>query len=528
MRFYQLSAPRSSSIGSVRLGNTLVRLESGCEIVSRGLESWFGLVLTRFGSVLVRFGSVEFFCGFELESGHLERLGNRFENSTEVSFGLVLVAVSKYFGFAGHWECFCIVLASSIGDSCAESQVDRFRLGSEVWFKWEILTKTLKNSRMSSSTTVDRLAAPILEGPKQWNTFKFLLEGYFTTNDYMDEIYAGEVKIISRTEGLEARAKSATEAHADSVKYVRAEKRMMAMIVRCLDVRYANQLLTCTRYTEMWAALEEIVVGERSARCLEVRNLLMAAEWRGNLGELLTYFQNLVVDYKQLGGTLDDTELTQILFRVLPEQFSSYKLMLRREAQSSKNGKFNLNDVISDLRFSVVDIPNDPKKKNNSRGGPVHGSASGSRGFGNRSSGFRGVAHRNHRSFANVNQNHGGREGSGFRNNNQNRFNGCHNCGADDHWKRECPHPPKFMHLNNRYRGPRRNGNTQTYAAVVGSQQEQQHGGSDQRFQEEDDDRGENMQDPWGNSNEDQYRQDGFGGYGRQDSFAGYGGSHSG
>ena len=222
-----------------------------------------------------------------------------------------------------------------------------------------------------------------LKNPADFSKWKYVLGMHFGSMKSMDDIFDKEVTITTNEETgkvVVIETDSGHNVHAKKLKgYLRAEKAMKGTVVKSLGRKYAIQLINIERFQDMWEKVEEIVLGEQTTMLVRLTEKLYGLKWRGNLNDLLEYFLGIVQEYKNLRGRLSETELANLLLRVLPQEYSNFLAVLRQEAVKENNGLFKLEEVIQSLRISATEItgskrrrdpnPRTPKKEGGNKRG---------------------------------------------------------------------------------------------------------------------------------------------------------------
>ena len=284
------------------------------------------------------------------------------------------------------------------------------------------------------SEDLDKKPAPELDNPSDFNRWKFLLTGYFETTDLYDEIFDGSVVIVRTGSTVKAKRKTDTAqmGASEAKEYIRAERRMRNVVVRCLSSKYANQVLALDSFKKVWEHVSEVVVGESSAKLNEITNLMYSMRLQTTLTQLITYFRNLYADYRSLDGAMTDTELCGLLIRCLPKEFASYVALVKRDAIRKNNGVLTLdvNEFTQDLLAAAHDLL--PAKTN---GNEIKDSKN------SKNQKYQGIMKKE--TFNKIKTEPAGRmqtfatrgptfEAAGH-------VRPCSNCGIIGHWARECP-----------------------------------------------------------------------------------------
>ena len=121
---------------------------------------------------------------------------------------------------------------------------------------------------------------------------------------------------------------------------------MKALLVKSLHRKFALQIIFLTKFQEMWTKLEEVILGEKSTRLVQVTSKIRRVQWRGDLTTFLGYYEGLVQVYRLFGGKLSDTELVNVLLDALPSLYDPYTMILRKDAAEKSNSEFDLDELM--------------------------------------------------------------------------------------------------------------------------------------------------------------------------------------
>ena len=144
-----------------------------------------------------------------------------------------------------------------------------------------------------SSDDVYKKPAPELDNPSDFNRWKFSMTGYFETTNLFDEIFDGSVVIIKTGSTIKAKriTHSAQIDANEAKKYIRAERKMRNVVVRCLSSKYANQVLGLDSFKKVWEHVSEVVTGESSSKLNEITNLLYGMKLQTSMNQLVMYLE---------------------------------------------------------------------------------------------------------------------------------------------------------------------------------------------------------------------------------------------
>ena len=278
-------------------------------------------------------------------------------------------------------------------------------------------------SPSNGSSSSHRRPADRLVKASDYGRWKYLIKNHFRVSPKKHAIYTGKGVIEESNGSLTAiRVSDNHEFSPQTVEeYLVAEVEMNSVVIDCLSPNLGNQLMDIERFVVLWERVEIVVLGERSTRLLELTNRLYKMTWKNSMKNLISHFQSIYSEYQLLGGTLSETEICNMVLRVLPKQYKSFVAVLRRESVLHNNNQLQVKKLIKDLQISVSEL-DEPKRTENS---------------GNSTSSKRQKLYGN-KTW--VNQNNAGSKKSGKRKIDYRKYP-CSECKGKqglDHWAKDC------------------------------------------------------------------------------------------
>ena len=192
---------------------------------------------------------------------------------------------------------------------------------------------------MSEERTKHKFLPKELSSASEFGRWKKLMENYFKVHPKMRTIYEGKISFTNSEDGLVLSWTSNGNSLSTTAQqqYIDEELQMNSLVLSRVAAKFSDQLFEIERFSELWARVEETVLGEKSSRLLHATNKLYELRWSGSMYKYIEYFQKIEAKYKALGGSLSDHELAEIVLRQLPSSYNGYVAILRRECAYSES-----------------------------------------------------------------------------------------------------------------------------------------------------------------------------------------------
>ena len=220
-----------------------------------------------------------------------------------------------------------------------------------------------------------------LETSEDYMVWSYVMKSNFEAHELTLDNFNGSVTVRSQGAGLTVRRGQVRLEDEERTGYIRAEAAMKGYVIKSVSKQIAVQLLSFSRFTEVWEALETQMVGDRTARLCAVSSRIKKATWMGSLDATVQHYMNLVTEYGLLlNGELSETELCLTFLELLPPEYQTMKTMLRKDSISQNDGDMELANIIKWLQVAGIDIAKNrrnPRRQNESSKGGSNSPRSG-------------------------------------------------------------------------------------------------------------------------------------------------------
>ena len=186
----------------------------------------------------------------------------------------------------------------------------------------------------------DRGSLPRLETPDQWSRWSHIMKLHFQNVEAN-----GVWLMVQEWNPQNQRVKK---------NYLRMGYGVMAEMLKCLGRRYAGMVKNANSPKEMWERLERHIQGNTHYALDRVGSKLDSLRIRrgGDMERHVGTFRELIEEYKDLGGKLEDHELALKMLRSISSERAVKGLVsqIRRDAVKYHEGILDLEEVIEEIQ----------------------------------------------------------------------------------------------------------------------------------------------------------------------------------